>query len=133
MSRLIALGSDNQLVAELEGFEYGYYAFDNVDPIETQVEINEMANQALHSSYQRTLQRTLEHIDKCNCWVHLHMWHYSHMGLGSSYQDLHSSCQGIQLYSHSGKCHLHHDIDLCSGRDLVCSNLQMDEQIKFTL
>ena len=44
MSRLIALDSDNQLVAEPEGFEYGYYAFDNVDPIETQVEINEMAN-----------------------------------------------------------------------------------------
>ena len=44
MSRLIALDSDNQLVAELEGFKYGYYAFDNVDPIETQIEINEMAN-----------------------------------------------------------------------------------------
>ena len=44
MSRLIALDPDNQLVAEPEGFEYGYYAFDNIDPIETQVEINEMAN-----------------------------------------------------------------------------------------
>ena len=44
MSRLIALDADNQLVAELEGFEYGYYAFDNIDPIETQVDINEMVN-----------------------------------------------------------------------------------------
>ena len=44
MSRLIALDPDNQLVAEPEGFEYGYYAFDNIDPIGTQVEINEMAN-----------------------------------------------------------------------------------------
>ena len=42
MSRLIALDPDNQLVAELEGFEYGYYAFDNIDPIETQAEINEI-------------------------------------------------------------------------------------------
>ena len=25
-------------------FEYGYYAFDNIDPINTQVEINEMTN-----------------------------------------------------------------------------------------
>ena len=25
-------------------FKYGYYAFDNIDPIETQVEINEMTN-----------------------------------------------------------------------------------------
>ena len=32
------------MVAEPEGFEYGYYAFDNIDPIETQVEINEMTN-----------------------------------------------------------------------------------------
>ena len=38
MSRLIALDPDNQLVDEPEGFEYGYYAFDNIDPIETQVE-----------------------------------------------------------------------------------------------
>ena len=44
MSRLIALDPDNQLVDEPEGFEYGYYAFNNIDPIETQVEINEMTN-----------------------------------------------------------------------------------------
>ena len=42
MSRLIASDPDNQLVDEPEGFEYGYYAFDNMDPIKTQVEINEM-------------------------------------------------------------------------------------------
>ena len=44
MSRLIALDPDNQLVDEPDGFEYGYYAFDNIDPIKTQVEINEMTN-----------------------------------------------------------------------------------------
>ena len=44
MSRLIALNPDKELVDETEGFEYGYYDFDNIDPIETQVEINEMAN-----------------------------------------------------------------------------------------
>ena len=44
MSRLIALDLDNQLVDKSEGFEYGYYAFDNIDPIKTQVEINEMTN-----------------------------------------------------------------------------------------
>ena len=44
MSRLIALDPDNQLVDEQEGFEYGYYVFDNIDPIETQIEINEMTN-----------------------------------------------------------------------------------------
>ena len=44
MSRIIALDPDNQLVDESEGFEYGYYAFDNTDPIKTQVEINEMTN-----------------------------------------------------------------------------------------
>ena len=44
MSRLIALDPDNQLVDEPEGFEYGYYAFDNIDPIKTQVEINKMTN-----------------------------------------------------------------------------------------
>ena len=44
MSRLIAMDPDNQLVAGPEGFEYGYYAFDNIDPIETQVEINEVTN-----------------------------------------------------------------------------------------
>ena len=27
-----------------EGFEYGYYAFNNIDPIKTQVEVNEMTN-----------------------------------------------------------------------------------------
>ena len=37
MSRLIALDSDNQLVDKPEGFEYGYYAFDNIDPIKTQI------------------------------------------------------------------------------------------------
>ena len=42
MSRLVALDPDNQLVDEPEGFEYGYYAFDNIDPIKTQVEVNEM-------------------------------------------------------------------------------------------
>ena len=25
-------------------FEYGYYAFENIDPIKTQVEVNEMTN-----------------------------------------------------------------------------------------
>ena len=44
MSRLIALDPDNQLVDEPEGFEYGYYAFDNIDLIETQIEINKMTN-----------------------------------------------------------------------------------------
>ena len=44
MRRLIALNPDNQLVDEPEGFEYSYYAFDNIDLIETQVEINEMTN-----------------------------------------------------------------------------------------
>ena len=44
MSRLIALDPDNQLVDEPEGFEYGYYAFENIDPTETQIEINEMTN-----------------------------------------------------------------------------------------
>ena len=44
VSRLIALDPDNQLVDEPEGFEYGYYAFNNIDPIKTQVEINEMTN-----------------------------------------------------------------------------------------
>ena len=43
-SRLIALDPENQLVDEPEGFEYGYYAFDNIDPIKTQVEINKMTN-----------------------------------------------------------------------------------------
>ena len=44
VSRLIALDPDNQLVDKPEGFEYGYYAFDNIDPTKTQVEINEMTN-----------------------------------------------------------------------------------------
>ena len=44
MSRLVALDPDNQLVDEPEGFEYGYYAFNNIDPIKTQVEVNEMTN-----------------------------------------------------------------------------------------
>ena len=44
MSRLIALDPDNQLVDEPEGFKYGYYAFDNIDLIKTQVEINEKTN-----------------------------------------------------------------------------------------
>ena len=44
MSRLIALDPHNQLVDKPEGFEYAYYAFDNIDPIKTQVEINEMTN-----------------------------------------------------------------------------------------
>ena len=44
MSRLIALDPDNQLVDEPEGFEYGYYAFDNINPIKTQIDINEMTN-----------------------------------------------------------------------------------------
>ena len=38
------MDTDNQLVDEPEGFEYGYYAFDNIDPIETQTEINKMTN-----------------------------------------------------------------------------------------
>ena len=33
MSRLIALDPHNQLVDETEGYEYGYYAFDDIDPI----------------------------------------------------------------------------------------------------
>ena len=44
MSRLIVLDLDNQLVDEPEGFEYGYYAFDNIDLMETQIEMNEMTN-----------------------------------------------------------------------------------------
>ena len=47
MSRLVALDPDNQLVDEPEGFEYGYYAFDNIDPIKTQVEVNEMTNKTV--------------------------------------------------------------------------------------
>ena len=44
MSRLIVLDPYNQLVDEPEGFEYGYYAFNNINLIETQIEINEMTN-----------------------------------------------------------------------------------------
>ena len=44
MSRLIVLDPDNQLVDEPEGFEYGYYAFNDIDLIETQIKINEMTN-----------------------------------------------------------------------------------------
>ena len=44
MSRLIALDPANQMVDKPEGFEYGYYAFDNIDLIKTQIEINEMTN-----------------------------------------------------------------------------------------
>ena len=47
MSRLVALDPDNQLVDEPEGFEYGYYAFDNIDPIKTQVEVNEVINKKI--------------------------------------------------------------------------------------
>ena len=50
MSRLVALDSDNQLVDEPEGFEYGYYAFDNIDPIKTQVKVNEMTNKTVITS-----------------------------------------------------------------------------------
>ena len=50
MSRLVALDPDNQLVDEPEGFEYGYYAFDNIDPIKTQVEVNEMTNKIVTTS-----------------------------------------------------------------------------------
>ena len=35
---------DVQLTAEPEGFEYGYYAFGNINPIESQIEINEITN-----------------------------------------------------------------------------------------
>ena len=44
MSQLVSIDPDVQLTAEPEGFEYGYYAFDNIDPIETQTEINEITN-----------------------------------------------------------------------------------------
>ena len=40
----MSIDPDVQLTAEPEGFEYGYYAFDNNDPIETQIEINEITN-----------------------------------------------------------------------------------------
>ena len=44
MSQLVSIDPDVQLTAELEGFEYGYYAFDNIDSIETEIEINEITN-----------------------------------------------------------------------------------------
>ena len=40
----MSIDPDVQLTAEPEGFEYDYYAFDNIDPIETQIEINEITN-----------------------------------------------------------------------------------------
>ena len=42
MSRSISIDPDVQLTAEPKGFEYGYYAFDNINPIETQAEINKI-------------------------------------------------------------------------------------------
>ena len=50
MSRLVTLHPDVQLTTDPEGFEYGYYAFDNIDPIETQIEINEIANKRKEQS-----------------------------------------------------------------------------------
>ena len=44
MSWLVLIDPDMQLTAEPEGFKYGYYAFDNIDPIETQTEINEITD-----------------------------------------------------------------------------------------
>ena len=38
MSQLVSIDPDVQLTAEPEGFEYCYYAFDNIDPIETQID-----------------------------------------------------------------------------------------------
>ena len=45
MSRLLTIDPEVQLGTEPEGFEYGYYAFDNIDPMETQIEINEVTDQ----------------------------------------------------------------------------------------
>ena len=45
MSRLVTIDPEVQLGTEPEGFKYGYYAFDNIDPIETQIEINEVTDQ----------------------------------------------------------------------------------------
>ena len=42
MTRLITIDLDMKLMAEPGGFEYGYYAFDNINPIETQEAINEI-------------------------------------------------------------------------------------------
>ena len=44
MSQLVLIDPDVQLTAEPKGYEYGYYSFDNIDPIETQIEINEITN-----------------------------------------------------------------------------------------
>ena len=44
MSHLVLIDPDVKLTAEPEGFEYGYYAFDSIDPIETQTEINEITD-----------------------------------------------------------------------------------------
>ena len=44
MSQLVLIDPDVQLTAEPEGFKYSYYAFDNIDPIESQIEINEITN-----------------------------------------------------------------------------------------
>ena len=44
MSQLILIDPDVQSVAKPEGFEYGYYAFDDIDPIRTQTEINEITD-----------------------------------------------------------------------------------------
>ena len=44
MSQLILIDPDVQLVAKPEGFEYRYYAFDDIDPIRTQTEINEITD-----------------------------------------------------------------------------------------
>ena len=44
MSQLVSVDPNVQLTAEPEGYEYGYHAFDNTDPIETQIEINEITN-----------------------------------------------------------------------------------------
>ena len=44
MSQLILIDPNVQLITEPEGFEYGYYAFDNIDPIETQTEIKKITD-----------------------------------------------------------------------------------------
>ena len=44
MSQLIQIDPDVQLVAKPEWFEYRYYAFDDIDPIKTQTEINEITD-----------------------------------------------------------------------------------------
>ena len=45
MSRLVTIDPEIHLGTEPEGFKYGYYAFDNIDPMETQIEINEVTGQ----------------------------------------------------------------------------------------